>query len=92
MELANNVAEHGRPVGQVSWRFVREVRTDALSARLSDSGEEYADWDPDTTPEMPGELATGGRGLALASAVLDELDYQRTDGINEWRMVRRWSA
>lgn len=92
MELANNVVEHGRPLGEVLWSFHLEVEPAALTARLSDSGEEYAGWDPASTPEMPEETAESGRGLPLASAVLDELDYHRVDGVNVWTMVRRWDG
>ena len=92
MELANNVVEHGRPAGQVAWRFSLQVLPDALTARLSDSGEEYPGWHSSGVPEMPGEMAESGRGLALASAVLDELDYQREDGVNVWLMRRNLTA
>ena len=92
MELANNVVEHGRPAGRVAWRFSLQVLPDALSARLSDSGEEYPGWDASGVPEMPGELAESGRGLALASAVLDHLDYRREDGVNVWIMRRDLTA
>ena len=92
MELANNVVEHGRPVGQVAWHFRLDVSTDSLTARLADSGEEYAGWDADATHTMPGEMAESGRGLPLASAVLDELDYRREGSSNVWTMVRRWQA
>ena len=92
MELANNVVEHGRPAGQVRWQFSLRVLPDALTARLSDSGEEYPGWHTTGVPEMPGEMAESGRGLALASAVLDELDYRREDGVNVWLMRRTLTA
>jgi serine/threonine-protein kinase RsbW len=90
MELANNVVEHGRPVGEVRWAFRLEVQESALSACLSDSGEEYAAWDPASASDMPGEMAESGRGLPLASAVLDEIGYERADNANVWTLVRRW--
>lgn len=91
MELANNVVEHGRPTGRVVWQFRFDVRADALEAQLSDNGVEYEGWDPEASHEMPGPLAESGRGLALAEAVLDELGYRRTDGVNVWTMLRRWA-
>ncbi|HET9501217.1 MAG TPA: ATP-binding protein [Marmoricola sp.] len=87
MELAGNVVEHGRPSGEVRWHFELAVLSDALEARLSDSGEEYAAQWSDT---MPDELAESGRGLPLASAVLDELHFARTSEVNVWTMVRRY--
>ena len=52
--------------------------------------EEYAGWDPRDAHEMPDETAESGRGLPLAWAVLDELGYERGDGVNVWTMLRRW--
>jgi serine/threonine-protein kinase RsbW len=30
-----------------------------------------------------------GRGLPLATAVLDDLGYRRAAGVNQWTMLRR---
>jgi serine/threonine-protein kinase RsbW len=87
IEVAGNVVEHGRPPGAVSWTFQLRVLPERLEARLSDSGEEY----PGGTwgLEMPSDpLQEDGRGLALATAVLDALEYERTDGVNHWTMRR----
>src|SRR4051812_6301141 len=69
IEVAGNVVEHGQPSGQVRWSFRLAVREDCLEARLSDSGEEYPGgaWGTD----MPDAMEEDGRGLALATAVLD---------------------
>jgi serine/threonine-protein kinase RsbW len=84
MEIAGNVVEHGRPSGQVRWTFTLEVGP-PLRATLADSGEAYAEtW----TAEMPDVMSESGRGLALADAVLVELLYARSDGVNVWTMVR----
>ena len=37
---------------------------------------------------MPAGLQTSGRGLAIAREALDELSYERAEGLNRWRMVR----
>jgi serine/threonine-protein kinase RsbW len=86
IEVAGNVVEHGKPPGEVGWTFRLEVRTDRLEASLSDSGEEYPGgaWGTD----MPEPMAEDGRGLALATAVLDSLSYQRSGEVNRWTMVR----
>jgi serine/threonine-protein kinase RsbW len=39
-----------------------------------------------TMPADP--MQEDGRGLALATAVLDALTYERRDHVNHWRMVR----
>lgn len=92
IEIANNVVEHGRPRGKVQWHFALDVRPDELDARLSDSGEAYAD-DPDGIDySMPDELAESGRGLPLAHAILDRIEYRRTEDANHWHLVRRRAA
>jgi serine/threonine-protein kinase RsbW len=88
IEVAGNVVEHGRPPGVVSWSFRLEVLPERLEGRLSDSGEEYPGGTWGTSmPEDP--LQESGRGLALATAMLDSLTYERVDGVNRWNMVRR---
>ena len=90
IEVAGNVVEHGRPQGRVTWAFRLSVRSDRLEAQLSDSGEEYPGGTWGTT--MPADLLQEeGRGLALATAVLNSLDYERSAGANHWTMVRRRS-
>jgi serine/threonine-protein kinase RsbW len=87
IEVAGNVVEHGRPHGSVAWTFRLEVLDDRLEARLSDRGEEYPGGTWGTT--MPTDpMQEDGRGLALATAVLDALSYERRDDVNHWRMVR----
>ena len=87
IELAGNVVEHGRPQGSVTWRFRLSVHPDRLEATLSDSGEEYpgGTWG---TAMPPDPMQEDGRGLALATAVLDDLDYRRADDANHWTMRR----
>ena len=87
VEVAGNVVEHGQPAGKVAWRFALQVRPDRLEAVLSDNGQEYPGGTWGT--EMPDELAEDGRGMALATAMLDDLHYERIDDVNRWRMVRR---
>ncbi|KQT89225.1 hypothetical protein ASG49_15625 [Marmoricola sp. Leaf446] len=102
LEVANNVVEHARPLGQVRWRFEVRVEEDRVVAELSDSGE------AGDTPWLPpagraaasGSTASGtlvvggpaddleetGRGLPLAAALLDDLAYRREPGRNVWTM------
>jgi serine/threonine-protein kinase RsbW len=90
IEVAGNVVEHGQPQGRVAWTFRLAVRPDRLEASLSDSGEEYPGGTWGTVmPEDP--MLESGRGLALATAVLDDLSYRRTAGVNHWTMLRHRS-
>src|SRR6478735_2017986 len=85
IEVAGNVVEHGRPPGEVRWTFRLQVRPDALTGRLSDSGEEYPGGTWGTT--MPDVMDEDGRGLPLATVLLDSLRYERGQGVNHWTMV-----
>ncbi|HWJ81156.1 MAG TPA: ATP-binding protein [Nocardioides sp.] len=84
-EIANNVIEHGRPEGKVRWQFAIDVTERRLEATLSDSGEVFTG---SLDADMPDVLAEGGRGLALARSMLDELTYERIEGVNVWHLAR----
>ncbi|MBM6405292.1 ATP-binding protein [Phycicoccus sp. CSK15P-2] len=91
IEIANNVVEHGLPPGEVRWSFAVEVRPDRVVGVLTDDGQALPEGRPVADAEMPDVLAEDGRGLPLAHAVLDELDYTRDGRTNVWTMVRRRS-
>ena len=84
-EIANNVIEHGKPEGEVRWRFAIDVTSDQLAATLSDNGQTFTG---SLDTEMPDVLAEGGRGLALARSMVDQLTYERNDGVNLWHLSR----
>ena len=86
IEIANNVVEYGQPEGEVHWKFTIRVREDEIEAELDDTGQVFT---PTQGAAMPGEEAEGGRGLAIAEAVLDKIEFERLDDTNHWRMVRR---
>lgn len=86
IEIANNVVEYGRPEGEVRWKFTIRVREDEIEAELDDTGQVFT---PDQGNGMPGEDAEGGRGLPIAEALLDRIEFERMDDTNHWRMVRR---
>lgn len=87
-EIANNVVEHGAEHGQVAWRLSVFVGADAIEAELYDSGAEFT---PDRHATMPGPEAEGGRGLAMAEAILDGIEVERSDQGNHWRLMRRFT-
>jgi serine/threonine-protein kinase RsbW len=86
IEIANNVVEYGRPEGEVRWKFTIRVRADEIEAELDDTGQTFT---PEQGKGMPGEEAEGGRGLPIAEALLDQIEFKRLDDTNHWRMVRR---
>lgn len=88
VEIAGNVIDHGRPAGSVLWAFRLAVHEDRLECLLSDTAQPV-DLAPGgaTLPEDP--ESEDGRGLAIAEALLDDLEYARVGEGNVWRMVRR---
>jgi len=85
VEIAGNVVQHGRPQGEVRWEFRLQVLPDRLDACLSDGG---AAFEHVAATEMPDEEAESGRGMPLAAAALDRLEYSRIFDVNHWEMVR----
>ena len=86
IEIANNVVEYGRPEGEVRWKFTIRVHEDDIEAELDDTGQTFT---PEQGKAMPGGDAEGGRGLPIAEALLDRIEFDRVDDTNHWRMVRR---
>ena len=89
VEIHGNVVEHGRPPGRVIYAFELEVRADELVGILADTGSaapNLAELD-----ELPDELAESARGLWLAKATLDDLQYARMGDRNTWKLVRNRS-
>lgn len=89
VEIHGNVVEHGHPPGQVIYAFELEVSSDRLVGILADTGAEPPDLSE--LGNLPDELDLGGRGLWLAKATLDELEFMRSGDRNTWRLVRRRS-
>lgn len=89
VEIHGNVVQHGRPPGEVRYVFELTVEEDQLVGLLADTGDTTPD--PTGPDAPPDELAESGRGLWLARATLDELDYLRSGDRNTWRLVRRRS-
>lgn len=93
IEILGNVVEHAYAAdhsdepGQEGRRFeiVVGVTDDALMAHLTDNGlPTELDF---TDVAMPDVLAESGRGLALATAALDDLSYERVEGRNLWDLL-----
>src|SRR5512141_2503738 len=80
VEIHGNVVEHGRPPGQVVYAFELEVHDDRLVGILADTGSAAPDLSE--LDGLPDEMAESGRGLWLAKATLDDLQYARTGDRN----------
>lgn len=90
VEIAANIVEHTRRAeGSAGRRFCLELdASDAeVTAVFTDNGmPAVIDLSTVTMPDIDDE---SGRGLALAVAALDRLDYRHVDGRNVWTLVCR---
>ncbi|WP_309648672.1 ATP-binding protein [Nocardioides sp.] len=93
IEILGNVVEHAYAAdhsdipGQDGRRFeiVVGITEENLMAHLGDNG---LPTELDLSGvAMPDALAESGRGLALATAALDDLSYERVDGRNLWDLL-----
>lgn len=94
IEILGNIVEHAYQLDHapdapaMSSRRIEvalAVTDDRLVAHLGDNGLPVAlDL---SNAVMPDELAESGRGLALATAALDDLSYRRVDGRNLWDLM-----
>jgi len=88
VEIATNIVEHTRRAEGSSGRryeLTLDCTDDSVTAVFSDNGMP-ADIDLSTVT-MADVEDESGRGLALAIAALDSLDYQRANGRNIWTLV-----
>ena len=87
VEIHGNVIQHGRPEGRVVYTFRLRVLDDRLVGVLADDGEPAPDLSQ--IHDLPSDDASeSGRGLWLARATLDSLEYARRDGRNTWTLTR----
>lgn len=93
IEILANIVEHAFVLDGSPGDAARVRRFDVslgatdeeLLASFGDNGLPIALDLSDVT--MPDELAESGRGLALATAALDDLSYERVDGRNHWKLL-----
>jgi len=84
-EIGGNIVEHAGRSGPVPLRMDIEVTPTSLTVVFTDKGVAVA---VDLHAlSLPDASAKHGRGLALASAVLDRLTYHRRGTCNEWTLV-----
>ncbi|WP_019144076.1 ATP-binding protein [Aeromicrobium massiliense] len=93
-EVIGNIAKHTRrldPPGSDSRRVHVTVwcSDEEVGAEFVDNGLPVAIDLSDVTMPDPDLDAESGRGLALALAAVDQLDYERLSGRNHWRLSCR---
>lgn len=85
-ELAANVIQHADSGSGVTCVLTVDIDDSGLRATLKDTAE--AGGFSLRTFEMPDALAEEGRGIALIQALVDDLAYDRVDGVNRWTISR----
>ncbi|MBQ8092519.1 MAG: ATP-binding protein [Clostridia bacterium] len=92
-ELYVNVASYayGEPGGAATIRIERLDNPKAVTITLIDSGIPYdplAKEDPDVTLSAE-ERGIGGLGIYMAKNAMDEMYYERKDGMNILKMIKK---
>ena len=101
IEIANNIIEHAYPPGRPNGKMKIRLRAyrDRVEAIFTDRGVPFEE--PAAAPVREPdplladladfeELGEGGRGIALARAAVDLVEYsRRARGANRWRLVKR---
>jgi anti-sigma regulatory factor (Ser/Thr protein kinase) len=82
-EVAANIIEHSARGEPVALRLALRVDPDVVAAELEDGGRGLDGGAFSTSPDDE-----RGRGLMLASALTDELSYERDGSLNRWRLRR----
>lgn len=86
-EIGTNIIEYSGDGKPVRLRMVVEVQPETIAVMFTDDGHPAP---VDLAGiSMPDEVAEGGRGLAIAHRVLDELSYSRDRDGNHWTLRRR---
>ena len=92
-ELVSNVAKYGtRPEAPPSVSLEFRVKAGALEVEIADSGPPFdplSGGDPDVSGALD-ERPIGGLGLHLVRKLADESTYERKEGLNVVRLVRRF--
>jgi serine/threonine-protein kinase RsbW len=96
-EIAANIICHAYPGGKEPgpMRLHLYAYPDRVEAYFNDQGVMFMPPPPveDGTESDPLALPERGRGLAVAQACLDELEYRRMgEGTNQWRLMKRLSG
>jgi serine/threonine-protein kinase RsbW len=86
-EIGTNIIAYSGDGRPVRLRMAVDVKPDSIAITFTDDGHPTR-IDLDRL-SMPDEAAEGGRGLALAHRVLDELSYWRDGDGNHWTLSLR---
>lgn len=86
MEIAANIVQHAPDKDPTKCNLILEVYPERLYAQFKDDGRMVVV--NINAAEMPHALAESGRGLAIAKAAVDVLEYERHNGDNIWKLSR----
>jgi serine/threonine-protein kinase RsbW len=92
VEVMANIVQHTVSADPLDVTLRVAVHPDRVEARFVDTGDRVHVEASPRDAQMPEALQEGGRGLALAGTVLDEISYTREGPTNCWLLVRRLRA
>ncbi|WP_298816302.1 ATP-binding protein [Chloroflexus sp.] len=84
-EVVANILQYAVTPGDAPIRLRLRCSPQRLEARVVDNGKAWAM--PAATLMLPDDWEESGRGLAIAQAFLDTLQYRRLGNVNCWRLV-----
>jgi serine/threonine-protein kinase RsbW len=84
-EVIANILQYAVVPGDPPIKLRLRCTPTILEAQIVDQGLSWTM--PDTTIAMPEHWEERGRGLAIAQAILDKLQYRRFRNVNCWRLV-----
>ena len=88
-EIAGNIVTHAQEGRALELTVHVSASPDRIEARFEDEGQPV---DVDlSAAEMPDDLAESGRGILLALAAADEVEYRRDGEVNCWRVMLKRS-
>lgn len=88
VELTGNVIEHAaKQTPGLVCHVVVTLDASAVQVEVRDAGSAVMADISGTA--MPDDAAESGRGIPMIRALVDEFIYERRDGVNRWRLVRR---
>jgi len=87
IEIVANIILYSVATSGITCEIVIEIGAESIKATISDNGD-LADLVIDEHI-MPDEFSESGRGISLIRALVDELEYDNSNGKNTWCISKK---
>ncbi len=91
-ELGLNIMNHGHPDGIHEIEIVLNSDPQTLTIEIIDDGRPFDPLKDAPAPDLTGSIEDrpiGGLGIHLVKSIMDEIHYQREEGKNRLKLVKR---